>query len=612
MRNSRHPSGTRRGRGGRGGLGSAALAACIGLAATAHGEIRVGAVLKTGDPAPGVGPGLTWVGFFPGGTDAIIDQQGRIALVGSVAGTGVTPSNGIVLVTGPTGATSVGPLRLVARQGDAAPGAGAGVTFALFLPVLLADGRLAFAVNLLGTGVTTANDNAWYIELPGGSPGSAGLGLVLREGGSIAGLPGVTIAPNGVGLPYFAADGSWAAAVTITGPGVTTANDSVLLRASSVSPLNPVVLAREGDAVPGQVGINYGPFGDPQLTTNGRLVVRSQFVGASAPLPTTSDEVIFEFPSGTTTPTWSVREGDAIPGQASPAVWGRLFTSYVTRGDQLAVYAQNAGVTPQSLTTWIGPTVGTPGSFRALGQAGTAAPGFPAGAVFGNGFIGKFDANNAGQAAFIATTSGGGVTTANDNGAFRESGGVPVLAAREADVPPGLASPAVFGPLTGLSGAAAINARQQAAFWLYAPNPTTDVFSDSGLWVVGADGQTRLVAHKRAPFTLGPGDARPISIPGNRIIVGPQPPSRTWFSDAGRLVLTLGFADTTGALVLLDIDPPPTCVADFNDVGGVTVQDIFDFLTAWFANDPAADVNNAGGVGVQDIFDFLTAWFGGC
>ncbi len=54
------------------------------------------------------------------------------------------------------------------------------------------------------------------------------------------------------------------------------------------------------------------------------------------------------------------------------------------------------------------------------------------------------------------------------------------------------------------------------------------------------------------------------------------------------------------------------CPADFNGVGGVTVQDIFDYLEAWFANNPLANFNGVDGVTVQDIFDFLTAWFGGC
>ena len=47
-------------------------------------------------------------------------------------------------------------------------------------------------------------------------------------------------------------------------------------------------------------------------------------------------------------------------------------------------------------------------------------------------------------------------------------------------------------------------------------------------------------------------------------------------------------------------------------VNGLNVQDIFDFLTAWFAGMPAADFNHVNGLSVQDIFDFLGAWFAGC
>lgn len=59
-------------------------------------------------------------------------------------------------------------------------------------------------------------------------------------------------------------------------------------------------------------------------------------------------------------------------------------------------------------------------------------------------------------------------------------------------------------------------------------------------------------------------------------------------------------------------NPTTCCKANFNQTGGVSVQDIFDFLTAWFAGAPASDVNGVGGITVQDIFDFLGFWFAGC
>lgn len=62
----------------------------------------------------------------------------------------------------------------------------------------------------------------------------------------------------------------------------------------------------------------------------------------------------------------------------------------------------------------------------------------------------------------------------------------------------------------------------------------------------------------------------------------------------------------------LTIGGPACCAADFNADGTLSVQDLFDFLSAYFASDPAADFNDVGGITVQDIFDFLNAWFAGC
>lgn len=54
------------------------------------------------------------------------------------------------------------------------------------------------------------------------------------------------------------------------------------------------------------------------------------------------------------------------------------------------------------------------------------------------------------------------------------------------------------------------------------------------------------------------------------------------------------------------------CSADFNCSSALTVQDVFDLLTAWFNASPTADYNGVGGTTIQDIFDFLTDWFLGC
>jgi len=54
------------------------------------------------------------------------------------------------------------------------------------------------------------------------------------------------------------------------------------------------------------------------------------------------------------------------------------------------------------------------------------------------------------------------------------------------------------------------------------------------------------------------------------------------------------------------------CGSDFNRTGDVSVQDIFDYLAAYFSGSVRGDFNGVGGVSVQDIFDFLAAYFAGC
>lgn len=57
----------------------------------------------------------------------------------------------------------------------------------------------------------------------------------------------------------------------------------------------------------------------------------------------------------------------------------------------------------------------------------------------------------------------------------------------------------------------------------------------------------------------------------------------------------------------------PCCFADYNHNGVVSVQDIFDFLAAFFGQEGCADINGTGSLPtVQDIFDYLSAFFTGC
>ncbi|MCC6320933.1 MAG: multicopper oxidase family protein [Phycisphaerales bacterium] len=83
------------------------------------------------------------------------------------------------------------------------------------------------------------------------------------------------------------------------------------------------------------------------------------------------------------------------------------------------------------------------------------------------------------------------------------------------------------------------------------------------------------------------------------------------FADAGRhgvfVTDTCGVTNVSSSAFITVL-----CAADFNLSGSVTVQDLFDFLAAYFGNQMSADINNSGGLSVQDIFDFLALYFGPC
>jgi hypothetical protein len=75
------------------------------------------------------------------------------------------------------------------------------------------------------------------------------------------------------------------------------------------------------------------------------------------------------------------------------------------------------------------------------------------------------------------------------------------------------------------------------------------------------------------------------------------------------------FAIAAGGCGLSGPGLAPCCLADYNKVGGVNVQDIFDYLSDWFAGSPFTNTAGDGSAHsgtVQNIFDYLSAWFTGC
>jgi hypothetical protein len=197
-----------------------------------------------GDQAPGLPGGATFVDFdtvLPSIDPIGLNNAGQIAFSTTIAGPGVDSTNDIGVWAG-----EAGNLRLVAREGNVAPGAGGAVfNYDLHDVVLNFKGQTAFQAFLAGSGVDPTNNGIW-------SEGTGNLELVARVGshapGTAAGVvfrnfgnPGVneTLVLNAQGQVAFAA--------TLTGDGVDISNDRGIWATDPDGQLQ--LIARTGDAL---------------------------------------------------------------------------------------------------------------------------------------------------------------------------------------------------------------------------------------------------------------------------------------------------------------------------------------------------------------------------
>jgi len=185
----------------------------------------------------------------------------------------------------------------------------------------------------------------------------------------------------------------------------------------------------------------------------------------------------------------------------------------------------------------------------------------------------------------------------NLGGGVAGSGGI--IPAMIASSPPMIGSLdfklGLFNALGGASARLSIStsppvAGRIAPMWIFGSTPTTGAGNGNGL------------ATHHWPLTSKAGGV----IPGQTIYAQwfITDPNAVGGEALSNVVSIRFFCGSAGC--------PATCIGDFNDSGQTTVQDVFDFLSAYFANDLDADVDASLTISVQDVFDFLTAYFEPC
>jgi len=346
---------------------------------------------QSGWDAPGAGAGVQ----FGGLNTPVMSGDGKIAFDSYLRGAGVNESNdrGIWSNAG-------GTLQLVAREGDAAPGAPAGAKFRILQsPLMNAANQLAFVGILTDVGAQPpAKIGIW-------STRSGALGPVFVCGSQAPGLPAGVVMDD-LGTMALNDNGQTVFVGLLKGTGVNDAN-RVALYSEGGGLLAPV--ARSGSQAPGTLlGVNFKSFYSFSVINNaGRVTFMGSLTGLGVS-ENNNDIGIWSNASGNL--SLISRSGSAAPGTPIGVVFNGFSPDSVVMNGAGRVafiaYLRGSGVTEAVNDTGIWSQGG--GNLALVARAGSQVPGMPNGVVFDTFF--SMGMNSAGRVAFQAQIKGPGIT----------------------------------------------------------------------------------------------------------------------------------------------------------------------------------------------------------
>ena len=216
--------------------------------------------LRTGQQVTNNSGGIPPAGLLYSGFSAPVGSPYSFGFKATVTGAGTTAASDTMVVSSATvGQTILG------REGDYPFNSGlpfGGLVHADLSNAVVTSGGFGGVVwigNLAGSAVNSSNDSVlWQFRTP-----------IAREGSQAPGLP-AGVVYNSFERPYVVSANSTDIGFTgtITGPGVTAANDKVLFSKHASNPFQ--LFAREGSQVPGiDPGITYADFDHVYFGTDG-------------------------------------------------------------------------------------------------------------------------------------------------------------------------------------------------------------------------------------------------------------------------------------------------------------------------------------------------------
>lgn len=396
-------------------------------------------------------------------------------------------------------ASAPGTTRLVARNGEPAPGLPDGVLLATPMssdssvisePAVNASGQTAFYSHL--SGLFGSNVGLW-------SEGSGSLSLVTRQGASAPGTAsGVTFSSFGSGAigsgtwPAFNDDGKTAFAATLAGPGVGISNSQGIWSEASGS-LSLVV--RGGNGAPGtEPGVTFhSSFSDPIINNRGDVLFQDLLQG---------------------------------PGVSS---------------------SNNSGL-------WLADAGGTVGL---VARKGSSAPTMPAGVNWGDFDVGSLRLGGSGAATFSSSLSGPSIDASNNSSAWLFAGDQFHLIAREGDPATGLEAGVLFGDSLSLYS---INRDDLVVFGAKLTGSGVGSANDYALYSRDSSGVFRLIVREGDLIEVSPGIFKTVQTYGASFSDGNEDGHHRSLNEQGDYVFGLRFTDGTRGLFVATIPEPATLV----------------------------------------------------
>jgi hypothetical protein len=561
----------------------------------ASGVSGLGLSARTGSLAPlfDVGPVLNSF------SDLVVGNGHESLALTQLTGPGISASNDRALCIAPAVSSGRDPLELVIQESEGPVGLDGAIVATITSPRLWSStapdalSTAAWAASLSGPGVTSANGSALMeTDLPRGLFASV---RPLFRAGPLVTAPGLsaTLPFDFRGPEFGYASDSWVARVKLSGPGITTGNgdDGLVAGATGIfSTLPPVLFARDAAQAPGlPAGVVYelnSTFGGVDNLISGsvanaagaRVAVLSKLAGPS--VDATNDFALFVGQPGQ---LWlAVRSGQPAP--RGPGIINNMQQPFLnSRGQAMlvALFTQTSPAGQRGILISEPPAMGGSGrTTRVVVRTGDPVPGSPT-LTFSNVFPRAL--TGSGMVAFTATVTGPGVSPGvNDLGLFAGHPGAIQKLVRIGET---------------ISGKVVRGIRFDAQSRGNADGRLVGL-SDTGHIVFALDFTDFTSQSFRGVVPMGgaccDGSACTITLAADCAAVG------TRFAGPGTTCNPLANPAS------------PCCKADFNQADGLNVQDIFNFLAAWFSAEPRADFSSDGQLGVNDIFDFLAAWFAGC